>query len=343
MASNIMEERMFYSFKEKAWHSLGQVSEVEQKAVEVLDEKFQGGFTTELRPVVVNLNGEQTETGDFAVVRSKTSDENSKEVVFGYCSKLYQTIQPKQICESFDENVKAPVETMAFLGEGNDMFISWKMPEIEIKKDDSIQLFGIVRTGFDTMKGTNLFTSTYRPVCNNTINLAQGWAKQNTDGKGRGEIWNSKHVNKNLLRNLGFWMSHVQENAKQEAGLIEDFFKVLAKTPVTSKEQTQDILKRAFPNMSELSNYYPKELKKDKQDSIVLFNEKQEAIRTGISNLFDGSGTAISMDLWGIMNATSEYFCNVLPSKKPISSSVMFGNRNKQILSVVNVLKELVV
>lgn len=340
MAHNIMENRMFYSFKEQAWHQLGTISCKEETAIEVLDNEFQGGFTTSLRPVVVELNGGAKETGDYAVVRSATSDPESKEVIFGFCTERYQPLQPRQICETFDTNVRQNVETMAFLGDGNDMFISWKMPEIEVVKDDTVQLFGIVRTGFDTLKGTSLFTSTFRPVCQNTINLAQGWAKKNTDGKGKGEIWNSKHVNKNLLRDLGYWMAHVQENAQRESGLVANFFQKLAKTPIKNEAEVHEILYTAYPPMDSLGEYYPKELRKDKEESIFDANKRQEGIRDGIYELFAGSGTGITPDYWGVMNSTSEYFNHIQASKKPIASSVMFGNRQKQIMQVVNVLKE---
>ena len=176
--------------------------------------------------------------------------------------------------------------------------------------------------------------------CQNTINLAQGWAKKNTDGKGKGEIWNSKHVNKNLLRDLGYWMAHVQENAVRESDLIAGFFKKLAQTPVKGDAEIHEILYTAFPPMNSLGEYYPKELRKDKEESIVDANNRQEGIRDGIYNLFSGAGTSITPDYWGIMNSTSEYFCHVQPSKKPTASSLMFGNRQKQIMQVVNVLKE---
>lgn len=339
MAHNIMD-KMVYSYKQPMWHALTDPVMEEMTAVQVLDEQFGGGFEIFLRPVTVQLNGENVETGDFAVVRGKTPSPSSKEEVFGYCTDRYNPLQPRQIAETFDGNVNKTVETMAFLGNGNDMFISWKMPAFEVVKGDEMELYGIVRSGFDTMKGTSLFTSTYRPVCQNTINLAENWAKNNTDGNGRGNIWKGKGVNKNLLRDLGFWMKLVVDDSERQGGLVKDFFKNLATTPIKSDEQAYSLLYKAFPPAEKLGDFYPSELRQQKEEDIESLCEKQENIRDGIFKLFAGNGTAITPDFYGMMNATSEYFCHVMPSKKPIASSIMFGNRQKQIMQMVNVLKE---
>lgn len=338
MAANITG-KMVYSFQKKMWHNIAEPSMVEMSADEILLGTWNGGFTTELRPVTVSLNGTPQETGDFAIVRGgMVSDPN--ETIFGFCSDRYKPLQPYEITACFDANVRKPVETMAFLGNGNDMFISWKMPTSEIVTGDEVEMYGIVRTGFDSLKGTHLFTSTYRPVCSNTITMAQNWAKRNTDGKGKGEIWNSKHVNKNLLRDLGFWMEHVVENAERENGLITSFFRKLAETPVKNDAEVRSILMAAYPDADAVPEYYPQQLRGAKEDSVRESNEKEAQIRDGIFELFAGKGTAITPDLWGIQNSVSEFFCHVLPSKKPIASSVMFGNRQKEIMKMVNVLKD---
>lgn len=336
MSDNIYK-KMVYSRGIPMWHNITPPSEVDMTATQVLNEKFNGGFPVILRPVYVELNGEQVETGDFAIVRGKGRD-GSPEVKFGFCSQHYLPLQPVDVAKTFDENVQEFAETMAFLGDGNDMFISWKMPSYEVISGDEIQMYGIVRTGFDTLKGTRLYTSVYRPVCQNTITLAQNWAKANTDGHGKGEIWKGKGTNKNLLRDLGYWMAHVQSNALRETELLKSFFGNLAKTPIKSEQQAKGILVNAYPNRDDISSYYPSQLREDKQESIESFNESQQEIRDSIYGLFAGAGTAITPDYWGMLNSTSEYFCHYQPSKKPIAESVMFGNRQRNIMRMVEVL-----
>lgn len=338
MSANI-HGTMVYSFEKPMWHNITEPSLVEMTAEEILDDRFGGGFEIFLRPVTVELNGAPAETGDLAIVRG-VSPADPKEVVFGYCTERYHPLQPREVAQSFDTNVHQHAETMAFLGNGNDMFISWKMPSVNVKVGDEVEMYGIVRTGFDTLNGTRLFTSIYRPVCANTITLAEGWAKANKDGGGKGMVWKGKGVNKNLLRDLGYWMQHVQGKAKAEAELLQSFFGKLAKTPIENDATANAILYEAYPDAQNVSGYYPVQLREKKLESIIKYNESQKELREGIFGLFAGEGTAITPDYWGMLCATSEYFCHVQPSKRPIAESVMFGNRQKNTMAMVETLSE---
>jgi len=339
MSHNVLED-MVYSYKVPMWHNLTKPFDVEKTAVQILNDDFHGGFEILLRPVTVLLNGEEQETGDFAVVRSKTQNEESKEILFGYCSERYQPLQPHEIAEVFDSSVKKPAESMGFLFNGKDMFISFKMPSFEVVKDDELEMFGIIKSGFDTLKGTSLFTSIYRPICANTLSMAANWANNNTDGHGRGNIWNSKHVNKNLLRDLGYWASFIIEDAERQSQLLESFFRKLVDSPIKKDEEVHKILYEAFPPFSPPSDYMPEELKPEKKELIDHKNEKLNEIRDGIYSLFAGGEVAVTRDLYGVLNSTTEYFCHKMPSKKPIANSVMWGNRQKMTMQVINVLND---
>jgi hypothetical protein len=312
-------------------------------AEQIMIQRFHGGFPVHVRPVTVTLNGVAVETGDFAIVRGSSAGFE-KEVVFGYCSDRYQPLQPMDVAKSFDSNVKEFAETMAFLGQGEEMFISWVMPVCEIQTSiglDALQLYGIVRTGFDTLKGARLFTSVVRPVCWNTITFAQEWAKQNTDkASGKGEIWKGKGVNKNLLRDLGYWLSHTQGKALAERDMLQSFFAKIAKTPVKNDAEVHEILFEAFPPKQDVSADYPTQLRTAKQEDTHEFNAGQNELRDGIYNLFAGGGIAITPDYYGVVNATSEFFCHKQASKRPIAESVMFGGRQKNTMKVVRVVAD---
>lgn len=336
MSDNI-HGKMVYSFEKPMWHNITEPSLEPMGAEEILDKRFGGGFGIVLRPITVELNGEQVETGDFAIVRGE-SPYDRKEVVFGYCTDRYAPLQPRDIARSFDASVLQPAETMAFLGQGEEMFISWKMPSFEVLSGDELEFYGIVRSGFDTLKGTRLFSSIYRPVCANTIALAEGWAKKNTDGQGKGVIWKGKGVNKNLLRDLGYWMEHVQGNALKEADLLKNFFGKLVKTPIKNDAEAHEILFEAYPPVESVAQYYPKQLRERKEEVTAEYNASQNSIRDGIFELFSGKGTSITPDYYGMLNSTSEYFCHVMPSKRPIAESVMFGGRQKNTMRMVETL-----
>jgi len=336
-------QKMVYSYKQPMWHAITEPSEFEMSALAVLENRFEGGFPVVLRPITVNLNDEQVETGDFAIVRGKARS-NAKEIVFGYCSERYLPLQPFDIAKSFDDNVSEPVETMAFLNEGKEMFISWVLPSCEVATVtglDLLKLYGIVRCGFDTLKGAGLFNAIYRPVCANTIALAQSWADANTNREeGTGNIWKGKGVNKNLIRDLGYWMKHVQGKARASADRLTQLFGVLAKTPIKNDVEAHEILYTAYPPVKSVAEFYPPELRAGKEEKTHEYNMSQEEMRDAIYGLFAGAGTAITPDYYGMMNATSEYFCHIQPSKRPIATSVMFGGRQKHIKRMVDVLAE---
>lgn len=337
MSANI-HGKMVYSFEKPMWHNITEPSLVPMSAEEIMDKRFGGGFPIHVRPAIVELNGEPTETGDYAIVRGK-SPYDQREVVFGFCSGRYLPLQPIDVARSFDKNVCEPVETMAFLGKGEQMFISWKMPSCEIRVGDQVDMFGIVRTGFDTLKGAGLFSAIYRPICANTFAMAQGWADRNTDGHGRGNIWKGKAVNHNLLRDLGYWMEHVQGNALREVNTLCSLFGLFAKTPIKSDVEAKELLVKAYPTSANVSEYFPVQLRTKKEEDTLAFNQSQLDLQNGIFELFAGAGTAITPDYWGMLNATTEYFCHVQASKKPIAESVMFGGRQGKIGRMVDVLR----
>ena len=335
MAHNI-HGKMVYSFEQPMWHGLTAPSLVPMSAEEILDERFGGGFDVQLRAPLLELNGEMRETGDFGIVRT-ASPYDPNETLFGWCSDRYTPLQPREVARAFDENVRQPAETMAFLGNGNDMFISWMLPSFQVD-GDRVDPYGIVRTGFSTLKGTRLFTSAFRPVCSNTITLAEGWANKNTEGGNQGMIWKGKGVSKNLLRDLGIWLEHVQRNAEREVNVLSQFFSHLAKTPVRHEQEVKDILETAFPTLGLDIGNYPSRLKDEKIGKLEAANKATSKIKDGIFSLYDGLGTEITPNYWGVLNATTEYFCHYQPSKKPVAESVMFGGRAKNSMAVVEVL-----
>lgn len=338
MPANIHGE-MVYSFEKVMWHNITKPSKIPKGAVRILDEDFKGGFPVDLRPIKTFLNGADRETGDFVIVRGASPYE-PEEIVFGNCSERFHPLQPREVCELFDTNVNEPAETMAFLGHGEDMFISWTMPEFDVRVGDSVKLFGIVRTGFDTLHGPHLFTSAVRPVCWNTIVMAEEWAKRNTDGKGQGSIWKGKGTNANLKRDFGYWMAHVQGRAKADTELVKNFFVKLAATPVKNDAEVHEVLFEAYPPVNKKAEYFPVQLRADEEKKEVDGDASRAEIRDGIYSLFAGAGTSISPDYWGVLNATTEYFCHVQPSKRPIAESVMFGGRQANTMKMVKTLSD---
>jgi len=326
-------QKMVYSFEKPMWHVLAKPSLVPTSARGILDGQFKGGYPIETRPVYVELNGQLHEKQkEFALVRGAWVDD-PQEIVIDYCSERYKPLQPGEIADSFDANVGQPAETMGFLREGREMFISWVMPTFEVRPGDEVKLYGIIKNGFDTFKGASLFNAIYRPICANTMAMAEGWAENNG-----GKIWNSKGVNHNLLRDLGYWMEHVQSRALTEAELLKQFFGHLAKTPIKSDAQAWEILYQAYPDTVSISSLYPRQLRDAKEKKTVSENVSQAEMRDGIFAMFSGQGTGITADGWGLFNSGTEFLNHYKPSKRPTASSMMWGGRNDDAMKLVKVL-----
>ena len=330
--------KMIYSYMTPMWHNLAKPSLVPMTAEAIMNENFDGGFAVIQRPVTFELNGKQEEMKDAVIIRGATKTE--PEMKFGFCTERYQPLQPMDVAKAFDANVCEPAETMGFLRDGRELFLTWLMPNFEVRAGDEVQLFGTVKVGFDTLVGAKLFTTSYRTVCANTLAMAESWAKNHTDGKGTGDIWKGKAVNKDLLKHLGYWMSHVQGQALAEKDLVQEFFTALARTPIKSESEVSEILEDAYPLKYDPSPYYPSQMRSAKELKILDINEGQLEIREGIRTLFSGVGTAITPDYWGLLNSTTEFFNHYQPSKRQPYASVLFGDRHKNMMKMVSVLSE---
>jgi hypothetical protein len=337
MAHNIFQDR-FYSNRQKAWHGIGHVSEVDQTGIEALT-AIGGGYYFEKRPLIVTLNGKAIETEDFAIVRSPLPDDPT-ERIFGYATKRYTLLQPLEVIELFDEKVKEHVETLGFLGKGERMFLTWKMPSFDVVKGDAVELYGLMAVGFDALMGASLNVVTTRVVCQNTLCMALSEA-ENTREIGRGRIWSGKHTTKLMKYEFGEWMGFVQDNAKKQVDLTKSLFKRLAKVPLEEENEVYRLLFAAYPDAEPLPKnaYIPPSLRQKEEEKIETKNELMGKYRSGIHSLFtSGQGTAITPNYWGLLNATTEFFNWGQMEKKPANASILFGQRSNRMNDMVEVL-----
>lgn len=334
MAHNIFGNR-FYGNRQPAWHGLGTVSEKDQTGVEALT-ALGGGYWIEKRPVTVTLNNIPTETGDFAIVRSALPDD-PQERVFGYTTDRYNILQPLDAVELFDEKVAEPVETLGMLGKGERLFLTWKMPETEVVKDDVVQWYGFCAIGFDGVMGASLNVVTTRVVCQNTWTAAIAEAMQEKKSN-KGRIYAGKHTSKNMKFELGEWMNHIQSSAKKQVELTNSFFNQLTKVPLTEEKEVYRLLFTAYPDPKPLPEDYPVKLRASKEEKLEMDKKLMTQYREGISSLFFGQGTSITQDYWGLFNATTEYFNYGQMEKKPANLSIMMGQRATRMNQMAEVL-----
>lgn len=338
MSHEVWADKCVHSYQEVPWHKLGIVSDVPTSATKVLENEWEGAALIELRPAQVFYNGAMQDTGDYAIVRGVASFDKD-EAIFGYVSNRFKPVQYRDVTLMFDTMVGKPVETAGVLFKGAQIFISWKMPEFTVGVGDEYIPYAVVTVGLDNKRGGKLYTSIFRPVCANTVSMAQGWAEKNK-GKNKGMIYKGTKVNPNMLKDLGYWMKFLQANAEQEVANLQSFFSLLSKTPVKNEAEVHEILYTAYPVGGQVDDYFPEELRTGTQEKLDKKGDANEVLRDNIYSLFAGRGTAIDATYMGLFNATSEALCHYMPSKKDISTSILFGNRQETMSQMANVLRD---
>ena len=336
MPDNIFNNR-FYGFGEGAWHNKGIVSQEENTAQEAWNMLTPYGF--EKRPVTVFLNGIQQEVRDYAIVRSPLPDDPTERIM-GYVAKNYNIVQPDNICQIFDERVQKPVNTIGCLGKGEKLFLTWKLPQIDVK-GDAVNTYGFVAGGFDGLYGVSLYLTTVRVVCQNTwmmaINEAES-SKQTDKVNTAGKIWSGRHNSHNVERDLGIWMEHVQQKAENKLNVASNIFNLMAEKAIEDVKVAEKLVNQIYPNPKSLPKDFPDRLRAEKQGKIDILASKAESDRAMVMALFGGQGTAIDATAWGLFNAVTEAENHVRVEKKPANNSVLFGARAKQMTKSFDVI-----
>jgi hypothetical protein len=323
-----MLDKMFYGYREPAWHKLGFVSQEQNTAQEVLD-ILNGGYYVEKRPVTLFLNGVNQEVGDYALVRSPMP-EDPREYVFGYVAKGYNILNPLDIANLFDANVKTNVETLGFLGHGEKIFLTWEMPTVFVgNKNDEIKNYGFIACGYDGKFGASLYLTTTRVVCQNTFNIAVQVA-DNSKNNHNQKVWTGRHNSLNLARDLGAWLEHVQERASQKQQESTDIFNAMANFDFCDEEEVDDLLSIVYPDPFPVSENMPSIIKSEKEEKRELLLEKASRDRQLVKEIFDGAGTAIDATAWGLFNSVTEYENWGRATRRPAEYSIILGDRNQK-------------
>jgi len=324
-----------------AWHNLGGFNG-EQTACETMDKFVDGIPTFEKQETYVLQDGVYVPTEDYVIVRSATKDDPKTRFI-GNCTSIYNIVQPYDIGNAFDEKVNRPIETLGFLAGGKKMFISWELPrcQVEVRRDDFVNLYGSILAGFDAKVSIALGILVFRPVCENTFDMAVRELKngeQSVDG-GKGRAWVGHHTSKNILRDLRAWMGYVETNAERQVAMMESWFNRLVSTPVDSKNVLRSLIDQIYPMPNEVPQYYPDELRGEKQEKVDALIEKTATDRTEIEKLFfGGDKTTLGENAWDLFNNVTYYENHVRESKKDKNYSIVFGNRSRQMNDALSIL-----
>lgn len=170
----------FFSVKEKAWHSLGQLVSDYLTSAEAL--RFAGlDFTVEKRKLFTydtqNLFGNaDTIAPNIPVPDFYATIRTDNETPLGVVGKNYSVVQNVDAFAFFDSIVGGDgiqYETAGALGKGERIFITAKLPGyIKVGSDDLIEKYLFLTTSHDGYGSITAAFTPVRIVCNNTLNAA---------------------------------------------------------------------------------------------------------------------------------------------------------------------------
>lgn len=188
----------FYSKKEIAWHSLGEVGNAVVSEELIL--KSNANFIVGKENLYVNIDNQNILVdGSFATTRLDTN------IPLGIVGRDYKVIQNLEVFKFFDDLVgmnHSYYETAGVLGKGETVFVSMKFPEDEfsIIKDDNIENYIVITNSHDGKSSLKVLFTPIRVVCNNTLTMALKNSNCQYSIRHSGDIKYKMNILKELIR-----------------------------------------------------------------------------------------------------------------------------------------------
>jgi phage/plasmid-like protein (TIGR03299 family) len=314
----------FYSLKEKAWHSYGQISDKQLNSREVLMQS-QLAFPVKMLPNIYRLPSgkEIIADNDFFTYR-----EDTEEILGTHLSSDYHVVQNVDAFSFFDSITNGEgiiYETAGALGKGERIFITAKLPKyIKVGNDDLIEQYLFLTTSHDGTESITIAFTPVRIVCNNTLNAA---------------LSNCSNVLK--IRHTSNAEQQLKEAHKimgmvnTLSPMMEQAFNQWAKINVSDKEIQRLIQIALAPNKETLNNIRDG---KDEENSTMYKNQCYGAF--GYAMMADSQQLETTKGtLFGAYNAITGYFQNVRNYKdddEKINSLLCEGTAQKKAQVIFN-------
>jgi phage/plasmid-like protein (TIGR03299 family) len=292
MAHNLFGER-FYSMRKPAWHGLGLVLDTEIGAADAFDRI--GAYD-------VHLEDLQTAGGipipQKAIVRDRTSDDDQLQV-FGVVGPDYNLVSPRDVVSLWDSAVKQPVETIGALGSGETLFVSTKLPTLDVNGDEVENYMLVVSpmTGNDALQ---IRVTPVRVVCQNTL-IASKRASTETY-----RIVHDTRAKERLTK----WLEEVYAKALKRMDDLNASFRAMATTPIDAEARglvlEQVYTMPALPKQDVIESVYVERMRNYEYQV-----ERMARRRGGAIELFEGKGHGLDRapaagSAWGLYNAVVE-------------------------------------
>lgn len=326
MSADIFGER-FVSRRLAAWHPFGRVVEEDLTAREAYERM--GPYRVALRPLVVDLGdtvidlfgGTDLRFGRRAIVRWPT-EADAEFRVFGVVGPGYRLLTPEETCEVFDRAVGRPVETIGALGRGERLFITTKLPAIDVKGDE-VELYLALLNPMTGGGAAMALKTPVRVVCANTFVLAERLAVEQY------RVVHDEHAAERLER----WLKLAYEQAVARVAMLREALEVLADRKVTNVE-ARTCVARAWQLPAPPRRDCPPEVYDLRVQRYEATREALERRREAALRLFGGDGTgmdhpACAGTAYGLYNAVVEVedFRRTSATLDGVTESILFGER----------------
>jgi len=156
----------FASHRQPAWHGLGQVFNRPRTAAEAF--ALVAPYEVRREPLYIHSPSRVRVPLDALVSVEPGGAPN----FLGACGGDYVLVTPDEVVAAWDEATGAKVETIGALHNGASLFISASVGRFDIRGDE-IDDYLIFRAYMDGGHAQLLMRAPVRPVCNNTITMAE--------------------------------------------------------------------------------------------------------------------------------------------------------------------------
>lgn len=291
MAHNLFGST-FFSFRKPAWHNLGTVMDTEHTATQAFD--LVGAYDVHTEPIATT-SGMQLPYK--AIIRTATADRPAEH--FGIVSESYNLVTPRDVVTKWDASVTRPVETLGALGKGETMFVSTKLPTLDVKGDeiDNYLLLVSPMTGNDSIQ---IRVAPVRVVCQNTLMAAKAASTETY------RIVHDEHAQERLQE----WLKLVYEHALDRMQAMQRSFVRMAETQISSAD-ADNIIEMTYTMPALPARNCPEPIYAERMAIHQIHSGRLEKRREAARELFEGKGMgsdtkAARGTVWGAYNAITE-------------------------------------
>lgn len=282
IVSHNIYQNKFISFRQPAWHRLGQVIEEKIGAVDAYNQI--GGFELVKKPLFAEaIDGTKLLSKKKALVSQFTD----QEYIVGVCDTRYDIIQPLDVMRLWDMVTKAHVETIGILSDGQHVFLSTVLPSYEVRGDE-IGNYLLIHLPSVPGHAASVTITPVRVVCQNTLSWGLADAR---------ESYKVAHY-AGALNRLGKFLQEAWESAKFKSEAVQQAMQVMAEAYVR-EDQVESYVNELFP--------LP-----EAPAAIEMVEDKVNEKRDDVIRLFQGGATGADTEAFqgtafGLYNSVVEY------------------------------------